>query len=89
MNEHCKKSRACTLHFFFAATALAQAAQSHYLEVHGVRMHMQAGSGETDVLLRGFGQTSHMWRPLTWTGEEHTVIARTARIRPQRAPADG
>ena len=36
--------------FSFAATASAQAAQSHYAEVNGIRLHyLQAGSGEPVV----------------------------------------
>ena len=78
--------------FSFAATASAQAAQSHYAEVNGIRMHyLQAGSGEPVVLLHGFGQTSHMWRPLIKElAKNHTVIAPDLRgYGRSAAPADG
>ena len=78
--------------FAFAATASAQAAQSHYVEVNGIRLHyLQAGSGEPVVLLHGFGQTSHMWRPLIKElAKNHTVIAPDLRgYGRSAAPADG
>ncbi len=78
--------------FAFAATASAQATKSHYAEVNGIRMHyMQAGSGEPVVLLHGFGQTSHMWRPLIKElAKNHTVIAPDLRgYGSSAAPADG
>ena len=78
--------------FSFAATASAQAPQSHYAEVNGIRLHyLQAGSGEPVVLLHGFGQTSHMWRPLIKElAKNHTVIAPDLRgYGRSAAPADG
>ena len=78
--------------FAFATTASAQATQSHYAEVNGIRMHyLQAGSGEPVVLLHGFGQTSHMWRPLIKElAKNHTVIAPDLRgYGRSAAPADG
>ena len=78
--------------FAFAATAPAQATQDHYAEVNSIRMHyLQAGSGEPVVLLHGFGQTSHMWRPLIKElAKNHTVIAPDLRgYGSSTAPADG
>ena len=78
--------------FAFATTALAQAIQNRYGEVNGIRMHyLQAGSGEPVVLLHGFGQTSHMWRPLIKElAKNHTVIAPDLRgYGRSAAPADG
>ena len=49
----------------FVPAASAQVTQSHYADVNGIRVHyLQAGSGEPIVLLHGFAETSHMWRPL-------------------------
>ena len=61
----------------FATAASAQATQSHYADVNGIRVHyLQAGSGEPVVLLHGFAETSHMWRPLIKElAKNHTVIA--------------
>ena len=78
--------------FAFAATASAQATQDHYAEVNSIRMHyLLAGSGEPVVLLHGFGQTSHMWRPLIKElAKNHTVIAPDLRgYGRSAAPADG
>jgi pimeloyl-ACP methyl ester carboxylesterase len=78
--------------FAFATTASAQATQSHYVEVNGIRMHyLQAGSGEPVVLLHGFAETSHMWRPLIKElAKNHTVIAPDLRgYGSSAAPAEG
>ena len=78
--------------FAFAAMASAQATEGHYAEVNGIRLHyLQAGSGEPVVLLHGFGQTSHMWRPLIKElAKNHTVIAPDLRgYGRSAAPADG
>jgi pimeloyl-ACP methyl ester carboxylesterase len=55
----------------------AQEIQGRFAEVNGIRMHyLQAGKGEPVVLLHGFGQTSHMWRPLIKAlASNHMVIA--------------
>jgi pimeloyl-ACP methyl ester carboxylesterase len=53
------------------------AIQSHFANVNGARLHyLKAGAGDPVVLLHGYAQTSHMWRPLIpqLTGT-HTVIA--------------
>jgi pimeloyl-ACP methyl ester carboxylesterase len=66
----------------FAAVAGASADEvirSRYATVNGVKLHyLQAGSGPEPpiVLLHGYAQTSHMWRPLIPTlAKRHTVIA--------------
>ena len=38
--------------------------QSHFANVNGVRLHyLGAGKGSLVVLLHGYAETSHMWRP--------------------------
>jgi hypothetical protein len=58
-------------------TAFAQAPQSRFAEVNGVRLHyLVAGKGDPVVLLHGYAQTSHMWPPLiSKLADKHTVIA--------------
>ena len=58
-------------------TAFAQAPQSKFAEVNGIRVHyLVAGKGDPIVLLHGFAETSHMWRPLIKElAKNHTVIA--------------
>ena len=76
----------------FAAAASAQPTQSHYADVNGIRVHyLQAGSGEPVVLLHGFAETSHMWRPLIKElAKNHTVIAPDLRgYGSSSAPAEG
>jgi pimeloyl-ACP methyl ester carboxylesterase len=55
----------------------AQLMQSHFANVNGVRLHyLAAGKGSPVVLLHGYAETSHMWRPLiTELAGTHTVIA--------------
>jgi pimeloyl-ACP methyl ester carboxylesterase len=57
--------------------ALAQGPASAFAEVNGVRMHyLVAGKGEPVLLLHGYAQSSHMWRPLmAELAKSHTVIA--------------
>jgi len=52
-------------------------AQSRFANVNGARLHyLIAGQGDPVVLLHGYAQTSHMWRPLiARLAENHTVIA--------------
>ena len=52
-------------------------AQSHFANVNGVRLHyLIAGTGDPVVLLHGYAETSHMWRPLiAELSNTHTVIA--------------
>ncbi len=76
----------------FLTAASAQSTQSHYADVNGIRMHyLQAGSGEPVVLLHGFAETSHMWRPLIKElAKNHTVIAPDLRgYGSSAAPAEG
>ena len=62
-----------------AGAAADEAIRSQFATVNGVKLHyLQAGSGtETPiVLLHGYAQTSHMWRPLIpKLADGHTVIA--------------
>jgi pimeloyl-ACP methyl ester carboxylesterase len=53
------------------------AVQSHFANVNGARLHyLSAGAGDPVVLLHGYAQTSHMWRPLLpELAKTHTVIA--------------
>jgi len=52
----------------FAAPALADAKptiENRFAKVNGIKMHyLVAGKGEPVLLLHGYAQTSHMWRPL-------------------------
>src|SRR4051812_18379581 len=70
----------------------ASAPQSRFANVNGARLHyLIAGEGDPVVLLHGYAQTSHMWRPLiARLDETHTVIAPDLRGAGQSAtPADG
>lgn len=60
-----------------AGAALAQAPQSGFADVNGVRLHyLAAGQGEPIVLLHGYAQTSRMWLPLIQKlSKNNTVIA--------------
>jgi pimeloyl-ACP methyl ester carboxylesterase len=53
------------------------APQSKFADVNGVKLHyLVADKGDPVVLLHGFAQTSHMWRPLiAKLSDKHTVIA--------------
>ena len=84
----------------FAAAALmvrsqpaaAQAPQSRFATVNGIKMHyLIAGKGSPIVLLHGYAETSHMWRPLiAKLAATHTVIAPDLRgFGDSAAPADG
>src|SRR3954470_8630912 len=45
--------------------AFAQAPQSKFADVNGVRLHyLVAGSGDPIILVHGYAETSHMWLPL-------------------------
>jgi pimeloyl-ACP methyl ester carboxylesterase len=54
-----------------------QSPQSRFANVNGVRLHyLAAGGGDPVVLLHGYAETSHMWRPLmAELANTHTVIA--------------
>jgi pimeloyl-ACP methyl ester carboxylesterase len=46
-------------------TKSSEATQSRFANVNGIRMqYLIAGTGEPVVLLHGYAETSHMWRPL-------------------------
>jgi pimeloyl-ACP methyl ester carboxylesterase len=48
-----------------AGSAAAQAITSKFTDANGVRLHyLVAGKGEPIILLHGYAETSHMWRPL-------------------------
>jgi pimeloyl-ACP methyl ester carboxylesterase len=55
----------------------ASAIQSHFARLDGVRLHyLAAGTGEPVMLLHGYAQNSHMWRPLmAELAKTNTVIA--------------
>ena len=68
------------------------APQDRFAEVNGVKLHyLIAGTGDPIVLLHGFAETSHMWRPLiARLSDQHTVIAPDLRgFGKSSAPADG
>jgi pimeloyl-ACP methyl ester carboxylesterase len=70
----------------------AQATQSRFANVNGARLHyLIAGKGDPVVLLHGYAETSHMWRPLmAELASTHTVIAPDLRGAGQSStPADG
>src|SRR5467141_4672342 len=72
--------------------ALAQAPQSKFAEVNGVKLHyLTAGKGDPIVLLHGYAETSHMWLPLiAKLSDKHTVIAPDLRgFGESSAPPDG
>jgi pimeloyl-ACP methyl ester carboxylesterase len=73
-------------------TAFAQAPQSRFAELGGVKLHyLVAGKGDPVVLLHGFAETSHMWLPLiAELADKHTVIAPDLRgFGQSSAPSDG
>ena len=66
--------------------------ESRFANVNGGRLHyLMAGKGEPVVLLHGYAETSHMWRPLiAQLSSTHTVIAPDLRGAGQSStPADG
>ena len=67
------------------------AIDSRFAEVNGTRLHyLVAGKGEPVLLLHGYAQTSHMWRPLiAELARTHTVIAPDLRGFGQSAKPDG
>jgi pimeloyl-ACP methyl ester carboxylesterase len=71
---------------------MAQAPQSNFADVNGVKLHyLIAGKGDPVVLLHGFAETSHMWLPLiAELADRHTVIAPDLRgFGQSSAPDDG
>ena len=74
------------------SASFAQAPQSKFAEVNGVRLHyLVAGKGDPVVLLHGYAETSHMWLPLiAKLSDKHTVIAPDLRgFGQSAAPDDG
>jgi pimeloyl-ACP methyl ester carboxylesterase len=68
------------------------ATQSRFANVNGVRLHyLIAGTGDPVILLHGYAETSHMWRPLmAKLATTHTVIAVDLRGAGQSStPAEG
>ena len=59
------------------APTSAQAPQSRFANVNGVRLHyLIAGKGDPVVLLHGYAETSHMWLPLiAELAKTHAVVA--------------
>jgi pimeloyl-ACP methyl ester carboxylesterase len=51
--------------------------ESRFANLNGVRLHyLIAGAGDPVILLHGYAETSHMWRPLiAELANTHTVIA--------------
>lgn len=75
-----------------AHPASAAEATSKTVNVNGTQIHyLISGKGDPVVLLHGFAQTSHMWRPLIKELERtHTVIAPDLRgTGDSAAPAEG
>jgi pimeloyl-ACP methyl ester carboxylesterase len=71
---------------------MAQAPQSNFADIDGVRLHyLGAGRGDPVVLLHGFAETSHMWLPLiSELAGRFTVIAPDLRgFGQSAAPHDG
>ena len=69
-----------------------QSTQSRFANVNGVRLHyLAAGTGDPVILLHGYAETSHMWRPLmAKLANTHTVIAPDLRGAGQSStPASG
>jgi pimeloyl-ACP methyl ester carboxylesterase len=66
---------AASRHLAVAATIPAGFTE-RFAEVNGVRLHyLIGGKGSPVVLLHGYAQTSHMWRPLMQPlAKRHTVI---------------
>jgi pimeloyl-ACP methyl ester carboxylesterase len=72
--------------------ATGQQVESKFAEANGVRLHyLVTGRGDPVLLLHGFAQSSHMWRPLMRElAKRHTVIAADLRGAGQSdAPPDG
>ncbi|MET0192178.1 MAG: alpha/beta hydrolase [Hyphomicrobiaceae bacterium] len=72
-------------------TEPAIAIDCRFAEVNGTKLHyLVAGQGEPVLLLHGYAQNSHMWRPLmAELARTHTVIAPDLRGFGQSAKPDG
>jgi pimeloyl-ACP methyl ester carboxylesterase len=73
------------------ARKTAGATQPHFANVNGTRLHyLAAGRGQPVVVLHGYAETSHMWRPLIpELAATHTVIAPDLRGAGQSAAPPG
>lgn len=62
---------------FIAGQAQTRKVSNRFATVNGVRLHyLIAGKGEPVLLLHGYAQNSHMWRPLiAELAKSHTVVA--------------
>lgn len=82
---------ALSISLISSSASFAQAPQSKFAEVNGVKLHyLVAGKGDPVVLLHGFAQSSHMWRPLiAKLSAKHTVIAPDLRGFGQSSTPDG
>jgi pimeloyl-ACP methyl ester carboxylesterase len=80
MNRFLSQILAAAVSLLVPLLAAAQAPvkiESRFAEVNGLKMHyLVAGKGEPVILMHGYAQTSHMWRPLMKElGKTHLVIA--------------
>jgi pimeloyl-ACP methyl ester carboxylesterase/uncharacterized RmlC-like cupin family protein len=80
MSDRARLALAFLLTFPVVAGAAAdEAIRSQFATVNGVKLHYLETGGGTEtpiVLLHGYAQTSHMWRPLIpKLANRHTVIA--------------
>ncbi|HET6977380.1 MAG TPA: alpha/beta hydrolase [Pyrinomonadaceae bacterium] len=60
-----------------SAAMAQQQIRDRFANVNGVKLHyLMAGTGSPVILLHGYAQNSHMWRPLmSEVAKSHTVIA--------------
>jgi pimeloyl-ACP methyl ester carboxylesterase len=74
-----------------SAAEAAPAIEDRFADVNGVRLHyLAAGRGDPIILLHGYAQTSHMWRPLiAELARTNTVIAPDLRGFGQSSRPDG
>ena len=70
-------SIAAVLSLALSLPAFAQAPQSRFADVNGVKLHyLVAGSGDPIILVHGYAETSRMWLPLIKELQKsHLVIA--------------
>jgi len=63
--KHFMRRLAACMLFCLAGSACAQNIASKYADANGVRLHyLVAGKGAPVILLHGYAETAHMWRPL-------------------------
>jgi pimeloyl-ACP methyl ester carboxylesterase len=87
-------SAVAILAFAFSTNANLQAQSritDRFADVNGVRLHyLIAGKGDPVILMHGYAETSHMWRPLIpELAKTHTVIAPDLRGFGQSAKPSG